>query len=64
MSSIQIVAANTLAVSCFQESNQAEVSEGPIWYCLLTLEALRTVRAAREWDSTTYFLSDIEEEPE
>jgi len=36
---------------------------GALWCRLLTLEALETVRATREWDSTTYFLSDIEEEP-
>jgi len=38
-------------------------TEGAIWYRLLTLEALGTVRATSKWDPTTYFLSDIEEEP-
>jgi len=39
-------------------------TEGAIWYRLLTLEALGTVRATSKWDPTTYFLSDIEEQPE
>jgi DNA-binding transcriptional ArsR family regulator len=38
-------------------------SEGAIRYRLLTLEARGLVKASRERGSTTYFLSDIEEEP-
>jgi predicted transcriptional regulator len=43
--------------------NSTGKSEGAIRYRLLTLEACGLVKATRERGSTTYFLSDIEEEP-
>jgi hypothetical protein len=44
--------------------NAASTIDQAIWCRLLTLEVLETATARRERDSTTYFLSDIEEQPE
>ncbi len=41
----------------------ANKTDGVMWWRLLMLEARWTVKTTREWDPTTYFLSDIEEEP-
>ena len=42
----------------------ANGTDSTFWCHLLKLEVIRTVRATRELDPATYFLSDIEEQPE